>query len=106
MPIIKCMTVKCRYYAHEEPDHCRRPLKAILECPDADLRKPRDKPDNFYYDALMSEECQCGGTKKPGYALCFSCYHSLPKDLQRDLYSRIGDGFESAYDAVILFLED
>ena len=60
----------------------------------------------FYLEALKSDGCQCGRTKKRGMAVCYTCWKRLPRDLQQQLYWRIGDGFEEAYDAAIAYLGD
>jgi hypothetical protein len=60
----------------------------------------------FYLQELNSEECACGAWKKPKFSLCFACYHALPKDMQTDLWSRLGDGYEEAYDAAITWLKE
>jgi hypothetical protein len=60
----------------------------------------------FYLQELNSEECACGAWKKPKLSFCFACYHALPKDMQRDLYSRLGDGYENAYDEAISWLKE
>ena len=41
------------------------------------------KEQNFYIRALASEECYCDREKKHGYAFCYSCYKSLPPEMQR-----------------------
>jgi len=63
-----------------------------------------DKDLKFYIEELVSEECQCGRTKREGHSLCYRCYSSLPKDLQRDLWLRMGDGYEEAYDKAVEWL--
>jgi len=59
----------------------------------------------FYYDELMSDDCACGMPKKSGRSFCYKCYISLPKDMRRDLWLRIGDGYEAAYEAAVKYLE-
>jgi len=58
----------------------------------------------FYIGELKGNECQCGKWKKPGRSFCFTCYRSLPRHMQGDLYCRIGQGYEEAYDEAIKFL--
>jgi hypothetical protein len=53
----------------------------------------------FYTGMLRSEECLCGRGKKPNNTFCYRCYSKLPADMQRDLYLRMGDGYEAAVDA-------
>ena len=62
------------------------------------------KDRQFFIDVLKSEECQCGRTKRARTSLCYRCYSSLPKDLQRDLWLRMGDGYEEAYDKAVEWL--
>lgn len=107
MGIIVCGNMDCHYYCFEEPDSCAHPYKKISECDDA---QPRDiiskKSTNYYLDALMSTECQCGKPKKSKKSVCLTCWRRLPRDLQVDLYSRFGDGYEQAYDAAVRFLTE
>ena len=63
-----------------------------------------DKDTQFYLEELKSEECFCGKTKKSGMSFCYKCYSSLSKDMQRDLYQRIGDGYGEAYDKAVEWL--
>jgi len=58
----------------------------------------------FYIKELKRDECQCGRPKKPGFSLCYKCYSALPKDMQRDLYLSIWDGYGEALDAAIHYL--
>lgn len=62
------------------------------------------KDTNFYWDELFSEECFCGKNKKSKMSFCYSCYRSLPRSMQRDLYRRMGDGYEEAYDDAVTWL--
>lgn len=48
-------------------------------------------------EELGGTECQCGRTKKRSTTFCSKCFYSLPKDQQRALYRRLGDGYEEAY---------
>lgn len=46
---------------------------------------------------LFGRSCSgCGLTKRADQSFCYRCYKKLPKRLQRALYQRIGDGYESA----------
>ena len=65
-----------------------------------------NKYKNSYLNALYSNECVCGNNKKPKKSFCYQCYKKLPRDLQIDLYSRMGDGYEQAYDAAIKYLDE
>ena len=116
MPVIKCFNAQCHYYETDELDHCSKPLHRIGECIDAVIRKeaPAKRRDGeaansdraFYVKELRSAECFCGKTKKPGRSFCYGCFKALPRDLQIDLYSRMGDGYEEAYDAAVRWLEE
>ena len=64
------------------------------------------KERKFYFDELKSDGCHCGRPKKSGHSFCFKCYRSLPGHMQTDLYQRIGDGYEEAYDAAVNWLSD
>jgi hypothetical protein len=59
----------------------------------------------FYIDSLTSEECLCGRKKKSGMTFCYRCYKSLGRDMQKDLYQRMGDGYEAAVDAACIHLQ-
>jgi len=59
----------------------------------------------FYIKELRSNECFCGRPKKPGKSFCFLCYKSLPRDMQRDLWRHIGDGYGDVYDRAVKWLE-
>jgi len=59
----------------------------------------------FYLDELTSDECACGQPKKAGHSFCYRCYMRLPGDMRRDLWKRIGDGYEAAYEAAVKWLE-
>lgn len=104
--IIVCGNMDCHYYSFEEPDSCDHPFKAISECIDADIRRIIPKKKDFYIAELMSTECQCGKPKKRGKSVCYSCWCKLPHDIQVDLYSHMGDGYEEAYEAAIKFLTE
>lgn len=56
------------------------------------------KDTKFYLDVIKSEECQCGKSKRIGTAFCYLCYSNLPKDMKDDLWKKIGNGFEEAYE--------
>ncbi|GAH74320.1 unnamed protein product, partial [marine sediment metagenome] len=59
----------------------------------------------FYYDELMSDECACGMQKEPRKSFCYGCYMALPRDMRRDLWKPIGEGYEEAYEAAVKWLE-
>lgn len=60
----------------------------------------------FYLDELKSEECQCGKSKRSKMTFCYLCYSKLPKHIQRDLYKRIGNGYEEAREEAATYLAD
>lgn len=105
--IIKCFNRDCLYHDISNLDHCSKPLTQIRECPHAKVRKDRAwvKCGNHYLDELMSNECVCGNDKNPKKSFCYPCFASLPQELKNDLYSRMGDGYEQAYDAANKYLE-
>ncbi len=65
------------------------------------MTQPKIADPGFYAKELDSEECQCGRTKKSRMSFCYSCYRSLPRDIQRALYARIGKGYEEAYEEAV-----
>lgn len=107
MGIVKCFKEDCHYWDSVEPDKCAHPWQQMSECPDAILEKvtPR-RSTSFYIDELKSEECQCGEYKARGKSVCPACWKRLPRDLQVDLYSRMGDGYEEAYEAAVKVLTE
>jgi hypothetical protein len=47
---------------------------------------------------VLGNVCQgCKGPKPSRMSHCRSCYFSLPKDMRRQLYKRIGEGYEEVY---------
>ena len=52
----------------------------------------------FLLKELKGNECPCGKNKKSGNSFCYSCYSSLPEDLQKALYKRFGQGYGDAYE--------
>ena len=65
-----------------------------------------EKGWEFYLKELRSEECFCGRSKMPGHSFCYKCYRSLPRDMQRDLYQPLWDGYMEAYEAAVKYLSD
>ena len=112
MGVIKCFNEDCRHSDFDEVDHCSKPLTKIQECPDADIREDADVRDtNWYLRELRSNECACGRSKSRrksggGTSFCYGCFILLPTDLQSDLYCRIGDGYENAYETSIRHLTE
>ena len=68
------------------------------------MNRPNER--GFYIKELRSEECFCGKAKKRGWSFCYLCYRSLPRDMQRDLWRRIGFGYEEAYEAAVKWLDE
>jgi len=64
----------------------------------------RGKDQRWYMEQYKSDECLCGRPKARRYAFCFRCYASLPRDMQRALWRRFGQGYEEAYDAAAVYL--
>ncbi len=58
----------------------------------------------FYLDELASDECFCGRGKQSGRSFCYGCYKSLPPEMQKALWQRMGDGYEGAYDEAVAWL--
>jgi hypothetical protein len=58
----------------------------------------------FYTKELSGKECQCGRVKRSMMSLCYGCYKKLPGHMQRDLYRKLGNGYEEAYDDAVEFL--
>ena len=56
------------------------------------------KDTMFLLEQLKSNECACGESKKEGMSFCYSCYSSLPNDMQKGLYQRFANGYEEAYE--------
>jgi hypothetical protein len=68
--------------------------------------KPGQKDRKFYLQVLKSDACQCERPKQVRRALCFKCFYRLPGEIRRALYSRIGQGFEKAYEEAVRFLNE
>ena len=60
----------------------------------------------FYLQELNGEECACGAWKRKRYSFCYACYHALPKDIKDDLWQRMSEGYEEAYDDAVSWLKD
>jgi len=63
-----------------------------------------DEARRVYLEALDRLKCQCGRVKQRGNSLCSKCYWRLPRAMRRDLYRKMGQGYEAAYDAAVQFL--
>jgi hypothetical protein len=62
--------------------------------------------NRFYMQVLKGKQCQCERPKKRRHAFCFGCYSRLPRDMRKDLYRPIGNGFAEAYEAAVKYLSD
>lgn len=52
--------------------------------------------------SLQSDLCpMCGKWKRPAQTMCPADYRKLPGQLKKDLYNRIGEGYEEAVDAAM-----
>lgn len=56
--------------------------------------------------ALKDTNCACGRPKVAKQAFCPTCYRSLPADTRQGLYQRVGHGYEGAYDAAVVYLQE
>ncbi len=54
---------------------------------------------------LVSTECRCGRAKKSRQTFCRSCYFSLPREMQANLYRLVGEGYEEAYEAAVQYFD-
>lgn len=50
---------------------------------------------------LLADKCACGAKKQVRRSFCGRCYYALTEEQRRDLYQRMGDGYEAAHDAAI-----
>lgn len=56
---------------------------------------------------LYSTNCSgCGNAKPSRMSFCGDCYRRLPKDVQRDLYKRFGEGYEEVFEQALAYLKD
>jgi len=47
---------------------------------------------------LRGNVCRCGKRKIERQTFCRACYFSLPRDVQRDLYKRVEEGYVAVYE--------
>lgn len=66
----------------------------------------RDRGFSWYVRELHSERCLCGARKQSRKSFCYRCYILLPQFLQEQLYSRLGQGYEEAFEAAEEWLEE
>lgn len=73
------------------------------------LNKPRLTPEQkermHCVDRLQSTTCDCGRPKQRKMSFCRVCFWSLPQDMRRALYRKIGEGYEAAYRAACSHLQ-
>lgn len=69
------------------------------------MNKTSRKDRAFYIQELRSEDCTCGRPKRPGFSFCYGCFQSLASSTRRDLYQKIGAGYEEAFEAAVQELE-
>jgi hypothetical protein len=55
-------------------------------------------------EELMGTRCRCGGPKPPKKTFCTRCFFALPAAMRKNLYQRIGEGYETAYNAAVVRL--
>lgn len=60
----------------------------------------------FYRKERQSTECACGKRKKPGFALCYKCYESMPGYIKKDLGKPIGEDYAEAYNSAVNQIEE
>lgn len=61
--------------------------------------------DRQLIDSLCSNLCPaCGRGKNARMTLCGGCYHGLPRELQKALYNRLGEGYSEAVDQALRML--
>lgn len=62
-----------------------------------------------YLSALVNRrstnKCSCGQKKPSWKTFCYHCYDSLPEQIKRDLYKRVGKGYEEAYATAKAYLK-
>lgn len=57
-------------------------------------------------EILKNNQCHCGKGKMPRNAFCRECFYKLPNAIRKALYSRVGFGFEQAYDLAARTLDE
>ena len=56
-------------------------------------------------NSLRSCRCPvCGGAKRAAETLCHTDYRRLPRELQKSLYRRVGEGYDAAVHAAFDYL--
>jgi hypothetical protein len=55
--------------------------------------------------SLRGDLCpMCAKSKRPAQTMCPACYAKLPGQLKKDLYKRVGAGYEQAVEAAMTSL--
>jgi hypothetical protein len=106
--IIKCYNNSCMAFNEREVNNCNKPLTKsnIQACPEGIIQGDQDeKPARYYAHLLLLPECACGKPKKRGMAFCYRCFMELPKYEKGQLYLKVGQGFEAAYENARRYLE-
>jgi hypothetical protein len=57
-------------------------------------------------DELQGKKCRCGHRKVAGQTFCRDCFYALPQQMRDDLYKRMGQGYEEAYQAAVDYLAE
>ena len=56
-------------------------------------------------ESLRSDVCPaCGNTKTPRKSVCTICWHKLPRNLSRSLYTAFTDGYLDHLNAALVYL--
>lgn len=55
---------------------------------------------------LVGTTCRCGGPKPSRSTFCRKCYCTLPVKQRREIYSRVGEGYEQAYATSVEMLRE
>ena len=55
---------------------------------------------------LRGTRCRCGAPKTERQTFCHSCYYALMPSQRQALYQRIGEGYEQAYAAAEMRLDN
>lgn len=107
MPVIQCSNKNCPHWDDtDQPDNCSHPVYMMKDCSKAMIKKDSPvKSKNWYQQQLLTDECHCSKPKRPRHSFCYSCYLSLPNDIQGELYQLIGKGYEETYEKAVAFLE-
>jgi hypothetical protein len=103
--VLKCWNKECSYFDPDQVDQCSHPTVVRSQCYMAVL-KPEGRSKNWYHKELLSNECACGKSKQPRRSFCWHDFKSLPRDLQKALYRRIGHGYEEAYEEAHKYLTE